>query len=70
MAAILLHRILFLFTSWARIGLRAPPLLYHFDQGTPLNDINDVTREKMGRDMGFGHFAKLPQRKSKFGQNL
>ena len=35
--------------------------LYHFDQGTPVNDINDVTRDKMGRDMGF---AKLPQRKS------
>ena len=41
---------------------------YHFDQGTPvsdinmeivkyyLHDINDVTRKKLGRDMGFGHF--------------
>ena len=32
---------------------------YHFDQGTPVNDINDVTRKKLGRDMGFGHFSKL-----------
>ena len=61
MAAILLHLILFLITSrfiidtdgpWAKIGPRAPSLLYHFDQGTPVNDINDVTRKKMGRDMG------------------
>ena len=27
--------------------------------GTPVNDINDVTRKKMGRDMGLGHFSKL-----------
>ena len=40
------------------------PLLYHFDQGTPVNDINDFTSVKIGRDMGFGHFSKLPQRKS------
>ena len=24
------------------------PLLYNFDQGTPVNDINDVTEEKLG----------------------
>ena len=77
MAAILLHPILLLFTSrfiidtgspWARIiGPHAPPppppLLYHFDQGTPVNEIIDVTMEKNWRDMGFGHFSKLLQRK-------
>ena len=46
----------------ARIG--APPTTlyewYHFDEGTPVYDINDVTRKKLGRDIGFGHFLKLP----------
>ena len=38
---------------------------YHFDHGTPVNDINDVTRKKLERNIGFGHFSKLlPQRKS------
>ena len=69
----MLHQILFLFTSrfiidtgspWATIGPSAPPLLYHFDQETAVNDNNYVIRGKIGRDMGFGYFSKLPQRKS------
>ena len=32
---------------------------YHFAQGTTVSDINDVTRKKLGRDMGFGLFSKL-----------
>ena len=77
MADILFHQILFLFTSrfiidigspWAIICPHAPPLLHHFDQGT-VHDINDVAKEKMGRDMGFGHFSKLSQRKSNLGHS-
>ena len=73
MATILLYQILFLFTSRFIIDtgilgpgfvLVHPPLLHHFDQGTPVHDNKDVTKGKMGRDMGFGHFSKLPQRKS------
>ena len=54
-------------SPWARIGPRAPPTTlqewYHFDQGTLVNGINDVTRKKLGRDMGYGHFSKLSLRK-------
>ena len=35
------------------------PTTLHFDQGSPVNDNIDVTRKKLGRDMGFGHFSKL-----------
>ena len=48
--------------NWSSCTRRLP---YYFDQGTPVNDINDVTSGKIGRDMGLGHFSKLPQRKSK-----
>ena len=61
MAAILLHQIVFLFISrfiidagspWARIGPRAPAQYSpNFDEGTPVNDINDVSIGKIGRDM-------------------
>ena len=78
MAVVLFYQILFLFTSWfiidtgspwVRIGPRAPPPTtlhewYHFDQGTLVNHINDATRKKLLRDMGFGHFSKLSQRKA------
>ena len=53
MAAILLRQFLFTYrviidtgSPWARISPRAPPPLYHFDQGTPVNDMNDVTSIK------------------------
>ena len=29
-----------------------------------MNGIDNVTRKKLGRDMGFGYFSKLSQRKS------
>ena len=59
MAAILLHQIVFLFTSrfiidtgspWAIIGPRAPPppLLYHFDQGTPQMILTMLPKKKWG----------------------
>ena len=39
---------------------------YHFDQGTPVSDINDVTRKKIGARYGFRPFFQncMPQRKS------
>ena len=50
------------FGPWARIVRRAPPPPppplpsksgYHFVQGTPGNDISDVTRRNLGRNIVF-----------------
>ena len=41
---------------------------YVFDQGTPANDISDITIKKMGRDTLFRPFFKIAATKIKFGQ--
>ena len=63
----MLHQIVLLFTSrfiiytgspLARIGPRALPTT-HLDQGTPVNDINDVTGGKNWARCGLRPFFKI-----------